>query len=141
MSAFCYSSVAAQLDTKNRPSWVWNAHPNWTGSNWHHVMHRSNIRERSGSATGLNAGSHPAGTIVGALVVLELSAGRAGLDAGGSRSPLCTLSTDVVANFAPVARPDVAMQATPANTAASMTAPANCLELFLKRWDMTSLGL
>jgi hypothetical protein len=96
-------------------------------------MQRPNIRERSGSATGLNAGSHPDGTVVGILVDLELSAGRGNLKAGETRSPLCVRSTDVVANFDPSARPDVAMQAAPANTAASITAPANCLEPFLKR--------
>src|SRR6516165_8467202 len=78
-------------------------------------MHRPNIRERSGSATGLNSRSHPVGTIVGAVVVFELSCGHAMLDAGESRSPLCIRSTDVVANFVSLARPDVATQTTPAN--------------------------
>jgi hypothetical protein len=96
-------------------------------------MHRPNIRERSGSATGLNAGSHPDGTIVGIFVDLELSAGRGKLKAGESRSPLCVRSTDVVANFDPSAGPDVARQAAPAKTAASITAPANCLDPLLKR--------
>ena len=94
-------------------------------------MHRPNIRELSGSATGLNAGSHPAGTIFGTVVVK--------LDAGGRRSLLCVRSTDGAANFASLAKPDVAMQATPASTAASITAPAICLAPFLKRRDMTSL--
>src|SRR5215831_5915576 len=104
-------------------------------------MHRPNMCECSGSATGLNAGSHPAGTIVGIFVVLELFSGRAKLGVGGSRSPLCIRSTDAVVNFAPLARPDVAMQATPANTAASITAAANCLEAFLRRSYMAPLGL
>jgi hypothetical protein len=40
---------------------------------------------------------------------------------------------DVIANFASLAWPDVAMQAISANKAASMTAPANCPEPLLKR--------
>jgi len=101
----------------------------------HHVTHRPNIRPRSGSATGLNAGSHPGGTFIdGAnLIELELISGRWRLDACGSRSPLCVRLTDMTEKLAPSAKPVVAMLATPANTALSSNAPAICFEPFPNR--------
>jgi hypothetical protein len=77
-------TVAAQFDPESRPNLFEIRTVREEGQIWHHVMHRPNIRERSGSATGLNARSHPAGTIVGAFVAFELSCGHAMLDAGES---------------------------------------------------------